>query len=70
MCLDKGIESYFTIKQQKNRLKMFLHLTDPDKHIAMDDLVIQSARKINHGKFSNQYRGSLYRGVSRNGKSW
>lgn len=49
---------------------MFSHLTDPDKSIAMDELVLMKASKVNHGKFSNRYRGSLYRGVSKNGKAW
>jgi hypothetical protein len=43
---------------------------DPEKNIGMNELVVVSARKVNHGKFSNRYRGSLFRGVSRNGKAW
>ena len=38
--------------------------------IAMDKNVLMSAPKVNHGKFSNRYRGTEFRGVSRNGKSW
>jgi len=36
----------------------------------MQDNVIQSALKVNHGKFHADYRGSLYRGVSINGRAW
>lgn len=68
--LDPVIEKYFSTKQQSNRLKLFLHLTDPDKRLKMTEKVILSASKVNHGRFTNEYRGSLYRGVSRNGKSW
>ena len=49
---------------------MFLYLTDQDRDIPLDKKLLISAQKINHGKFHNKYRGSLYRGVSRNGKSW
>ena len=68
--LDPSIEKDFSVKQQSSRLKMFFHLTDTEKNIGINDMVIKSASKINHGRFTNQYRGSLYRGVSRNGKSW
>ena len=36
----------------------------------MSDIILGGAQKIHHGKFHNKYRGSIYRGVSRNGKSW
>ena len=49
---------------------MFIHLTDCHQAIDMSEVVIQSSQKINHGKFHPHYRGSIYRGVSRNGKSW
>ena len=41
--LDPKIESYFTNKQRKNRLKMFLYLTDPARKISMDDIVVKNA---------------------------
>lgn len=43
---------------------------DHRKQIDMENMVLMSARKVNHGKFSDRYRGSLYRGVSRNGRTW
>ena len=51
---------------------MFVHLTNAEAVAAtgMDELAVLSARKVNHGKFSDRYRGSLYRGVSKNGKAW
>ena len=68
--LNQSIERYFSLKQQRSRLKIFTYLTDPEKNIGMDELVLMSAPKVNHGKFSSRYRGSEYRGVSKNGKSW
>lgn len=36
----------------------------------MDSIVLKGSPKVNHGKSSEQYRGSIFRGVSRNGRSW
>lgn len=36
----------------------------------MDQVIVESAQKVNHGKFHDKYRGSLFRGVSKNGKAW
>lgn len=36
----------------------------------MDQVIVRSGEKINHGRFHDKYRGSQFRGISRNGKSW
>ena len=69
-CLDASIEQAFSLKQQKNRINMFLDITNPNESTPMNEVIIKGAPKVNHGRFHMQYRGSIYRGVSRNGKSW
>ena len=36
----------------------------------LNEVILKSAQKCNHGKFHDKYRGSLFRGVSVNGKAW
>jgi hypothetical protein len=68
--LDPSIEAAFSKRQQKNRMNLFFQLTNLEREIPMSEVVVKGAPKINHGRFHRQYRGSIYRGVSRNGNSW
>ena len=68
--LNPLIEAAFSKRQQKNRMKLFLQLTPEGMENPMSEVVVIGAPKINHGRFHKLYRGSIYRGVSRNGNSW
>ena len=63
--LDQEIEQEFTNSQQTRRLVMFRSLLQGNMSLSIE----KAQKKQSHSVHTN-YRGSPYRGVSKNGKSW
>ena len=68
--LNPDIENEFSFRQRIVRQATFDFITKKKQNAPYDEVIINGAKKIYHGKFHIKFRGSLYRGVSRNGRQW
>ena len=56
----------FSVSVQKKRKRLFEILLNQQNN----DIVIHSHKKIFKGDHINNFRGSRFRGISKNGNSW
>ena len=68
--LNPDIELEFSFRQRVVRQATFDFIMIEKQDAPLDEIIINGAKKIYHGKFHIKFRGSLYRGVSRNGRQW